>query len=258
MKKLMHPCLRDICWLWTLGSLRPLWPRPAPSSLWSQDGLKRTTSSDNRAFVCILFISSLRFSVLQILKPVLLGLWLNYARLGILCYGHIDISIDVITLFHFNAQLSNKRQGGVREWARKVRRAEMRSDSSRSPVLTYMGWTCTVLYCSVQCPPLHPAHSHTWSPSACHQNRWGNISDEHHHQGPSAIRSHLYGDMYMFKWRCCIWSVLSVLLWLRLGYKNKKSESESVNVGGWAFLSQADTDSAGVKIVITGINTIRT
>ena len=120
----------------------------------------------------------------------------------------------------------------------------------------YMGWTCTVLYCSVQCP--HYTLAHWLTPTPGHQlpvieNRWGKISEEHHHQVPWS------GEWWhsdMFKWGAV--SVVSVLLWLRLGYKNKRSESESVDVRGWAFLSQADTDSAGLEIVITEINTIRT
>ena len=60
--------------------------------------------------------------------------------------------------------------GGVKERARKVRRAEMRSDSS-STVLTYMDGLAPVqdLYCAVLCP----SHNITpgLTPTPGHQHR---------------------------------------------------------------------------------------
>ena len=128
----------------------------------------------------------------------------------------------------------------------------------------YMGWTCTVLYCSVQCPSHTITLAHWLTPTPGHQlpvieNRWGKISEEHHHHQKPWSGEWWHSDM--FKWGAV--SVVSVLLWLRLGHRNKRSESEWVSgCRGMSFplTGRHRQCRAGVEIVITitGIIKVRT
>ena len=128
----------------------------------------------------------------------------------------------------------------------------MRSDRRRT-VLTYMGWTCTVLYCAVQCPP----HNITpWlTPTPGHQlwtvieNRWGEITREHQDHGVMDRQPVLSSDMLCSSDLPSVCSVLSVLC-LRLGYVTKiRLKWEWVSDAGDELSSstKTDTDRAGVE-----------